>query len=422
VESAAPAGTDTLEYRIEGGGAPGLRLWPQEGVSSDGRFEPVRRDQVVSLATDSAGAVSYRVEGLADGALSLAVRILPAGDRLELVYEVSNRGSRASFVTIAPCLQLPYPLSKDLSGWARAKRVFVVTEQGPRWIADTEQSRGVARPGEPEPAASPWAQHFRAVGAGGPGDALPPGLALFGVARERVALDGIGAAVPDSDLLLFALADSKIGVTYGLLDCLHAGLGGRVGAGKTATFRARIVFSRRPLAELLSAEAPAAGRALVAEEAFIPPRARAELLESFEGDVPKGWSAPGGSLGPARSRSGFRAPTAGAAQLETVLAPAVALRSPEFVVAAAPAWPAWVSLDVSAAGLEPEPELALTLVGPDGERSVGGRTAHGKPRRFAIAVPDAWLGAPLSVRLELRRTTAPRRFFVDSFELHRLEE
>jgi hypothetical protein len=242
------------------------------------------------------------------------------------------------------------------------------------------------------------------------------------VARERVALDGIGAALPGAELLLLGLADSEIGVTYALRDCLHAGLGGRVGGGETATFRERIVLSRRPLEELLRAEAPGGGRALEAGEGFIPLRAKAEILESFEGGVPDGWSAPGGSLGPARQRSGFRAPTDGSAQLETMLAPAVALQSPEFVVAAAPAWRAWVSLDASAAGLEPEPELALVLVGPDGERSAAGRPAHGKPRRFAIAVPDAWLGAPLSVRLELRRTSAPRRFFVDSLTLHRLEE
>ena len=403
---------------IEGVAVPGLQLWPQEGVSIDGRFEPVRRAQVAGLTTDAAGAISYSVEGLGDGALSLAVRIVPAADRLELVYEVANHGPRARFVTIAPCLKLP-PLLGGLSGWARAKRVFVVTEDGPRWIADTEQSRGVARPDEPEPAESPWAQHFRALDAG---PTLPEGLALFGVARERVVFDGIGAVAPGSDLLLLALADSEIGVTYGLRDCLHAGLGGRVAAGKTATFRERIVFSQRPLEELLRAEAPAAVRALPAGEAFVPPRAQVEILESFEAGVPDGWSAPGGSLGPARPRKGFRAPTEGAAQLETVLAPAVALQSPEFVVAAAPAWPAWVSLDVSAAGLEPEPELALTLVGPDGERSARGRVAHGKPRRFAVAVPDAWLGAPLSVRLELLRTSAPRRFFVDGFALHRLEE
>jgi hypothetical protein len=371
--------------------------------------------------TDSAGVISYRVEGLADGALTLAVHIVPAVDELELVYQVTNHGPRASFVTIAPCLRLPAALLGSLSGWARAKRVFVVTEHGPRWIADMEQTRGVARAGEPEPAGSPWAQHFRALGARPPGAAPPEGLAL-GVARERVALDAIGASALDSDLLLLAIADSKVGVTYSLLDCLHAGLGGRVAAGETATFRERVVFSRRPLDELLRAEAPDAGRALVAGEAFVPPRARVEILESFERGIPDGWSAPGGNLAPARARTGFRAPTDGAAQLEVVLSPTVALRSPEFVIGAAPAWPAWLSLDVSAAGLEEEPELAMTLAGPDGERSVAGRPAHGKPRRFVIAVPDAWLGAPLAVRLELRGTSAPRRLFVDAFALHRLEE
>jgi hypothetical protein len=416
-------GSDTLQFEIEGGSAPGpLRLWPQEGVSIDGRFEPVRRAQVVGLETDREGVISYRVEGLTGGALALAVRIVPGVDQLELAYQVTNRGPSASFVTLAPCLQLPAALLGSLSGWARAKRVFVMTERGPRWIADTEQARGVARPGEPDPAGSPWAQHFRALGAGSAGAAPPEALALFGVARERVVLDAIGASAPGSDLLLLAIADSKVGVTYSLLDCLHAGLGGRVAAGETATFRERIVFSRRPLDELLRAEAPDAGRALVAGEAFLPPRARAKILESFEHGIPDGWSAPGGNLAPARARTGFRAPTDGAAQAEVVLSPTVALRSPEFVIAAAPAWPAWLSLDVAAGGLEEEPELAMTLVGPDGERSVGGRPAHGKPRRFVIAVPDAWLGAPLAVRLELRGTSVPRRFFVDAFALHRLEE
>lgn len=362
------------------------------------------------------------MEGLGDGTLGLAVRIVPGGDRLELVYQVTNHGSRASFVGVAPCLQLPAASFGGLSGWARAKRVFVLTEHGPRWISDTQQSRGVARPGEPEPAESPWAQHFRAAGAGAPGDARPEGLALFGVARERVAVDGIGASLPGSDLLLLALADSKLGVSYGTHGCLHAGVGGRVAARDTATYRERVVFSRRTLEELLRAEVPEAARALVAGEGFVPPRARAEILESFEHGVPDGWSAPGGNLAPARARAGFRAPTDGAAQLEVVLAPTVALRSPEFVVDAAPAWPAWVSLDASAAGLEPEPELVMTLVGPDGEQQVAGRPAHGKPRRFAIAVPDAWLGAPLEVRLELRGTSVPRRFFVDALTLHRIEE
>lgn len=379
----------------------------------------MRRAQVARLGTDGEGVISYRVEGLADGALGFAAQIVPAADRLELVYQVTNHGPRASLVTVAPCLQLPPALFGGLSGWARAKRVFVVTEHGPRWIADTEQSRGVARPGGPEPAESPWAQHLRPLGASA---APPEGLALFGVARERVAVDGIGASPLGSDLLLLALADSKVGVSYGLLDCLQAGVGGRVAARDTATFRERIVFSRRPLDELLRAEAPEAGRALVADEAFVPPRAREEMLESFERGIPEGWSAPGGNLAPARPRAGFRAPTDGAAQLEVVLAPTVALHSPEFVVAAAPAWPAWVSLDVQAAGLEAEPELALALVGPDGERRASGRPAHGKPRRFVAAVPDAWLGAPLAIRLELRDSSVPRRFFVDAFALHRLEE
>jgi hypothetical protein len=300
--------------------------------------------------------------------------------------------------------------------------VFVVTEGGPRWVADTEQSRGVARLGEPEPGESPWAQHFRARGAGPASAAPPEGPAWFGVARERVVIDGIGASLPGSDLLLLALADSRAGVTYGMLDCLQAGLGGRVAARETATLRERIVFSRLPLDALLRAEAPEAGGALAAEEGFVPPRARAEILESFERGIPDGWSAPGGNLGPARPRLGFRAPTDGVAQLEVVLGPTVALESPEFVISALPAWPSWVSLDVSTAGLEEEPELSLTLVGPDGERRATGRPAHGKPRRFVAAVPDAWLGAPLAIRLELRNSSVPRRFFVDAFALHRLEE
>jgi hypothetical protein len=430
VETAAPAGSDTLQYEVEGSGAPApIRLWPQEGVSIDGRFAPVRRDQVVGLGIDAGGAISYRVEGLADGAvepadgaLELAVRIRPAGERIELLYEVANRGPRARFVSIAPCLQLPAAFFGDLSGWAHAKRVFVVTEDGPRWIADTEQARGLARPGEPEPGDSPWAQHFRARGAAPPGAPPPEGLALFGVARERVVLDGIGASLPGSDLLLLALADSKLGVTYGLLDCLHAGLGGRVAAGASASFRQRIVFSRGSLEELLRAEAPEAGGALRAGRGFVPPRAAAEVLESFERGIPDGWSAPGGSLGPARPRLGFRAPPDGVAQLEVVLGPTVALQSPEFVIPASPAWPSWLSLDVSAAGLEQEPALSLVLVGPDGEQRATGRLAHGKPRRLVAAVPDAWLGAPLSIRLELHDSSVPRRFFVDAFALHRLEE
>jgi hypothetical protein len=421
-ETTEPAGYDGLQYEVLGTGAPGrILLWPQEGISIAGRFEAVRRSQIADLVTGADGAISYSLRGLASGSLAIDVRIAAAGERIELDYRVSNRGPSAAWVTIAPCLQLPAELFGGLQGWARSKRVFVVTAQGPRWIADTQQTRGFGRRDEPDPGRlSPWAQHFRALGSLR-GGVPPAGLAPFGIAGELVAFDWIGASQPRSDLVIVALADSHIGVTYGLLNCLHAGLGGRVPARESATFRSRILVSRRALDELLHGEAPGAGKILVADAAFVPPRARKKVLESFEGGVPAGWSARGGSLSPARPRLGARAPTDRDAQLETVLPPGVALESPELVISAFPARPSWLSVDVSAPGLGPHPELDVTLVGPDGERSASGPLAQGKPRRFVVAVPDAWLGAPLTLRLGLRDASAPTRLLVDALVLHSLE-
>ncbi len=421
VETSEPAGYDGLQFEVLGTGAPGrILLWPQEGISIAGRFEPVRRSQIADLVTKPDGAISYAVRGLASDSLALDVRIRAAGERIELDYRVSNAGPSALFVTLEPCLQLPVELFDGLPGWARSKRVFVVTAQGPRWIADAQQTRGVGRRGEPDPGrTSPWAQHFRASGSAR-GGVPPVGLARFGIADELALFDWIGAAQPRSDLVILALADSHIGVGYGLLNCLHAGLGGRVPARESVTFRSRILVSRRALDELLREEAPAAGETLVADAAFVPARARMKVLESFERGVPAGWSAPGGSLSPARPRLGARAPTDRDAQLEAVLPPSVALESPELVISAFPAQPSWLSVDVSAPGLGPHPELVFTLVGPDAERSASGPLARGKPRRFVVAVPDAWLGAPLTLRIGLRDASAPTRLLVDALVLHSL--
>lgn len=289
-ERAAGHGHPGLELEIARAGGPLLAFWPHEGIAVGDRFEVVRLESV-SARRREAGRIAWELRAPQAPEISLAVSVEPRGDAVQVRYRLRNAGAEPRDVSIAPCLQLP-PDFLGAAGWARAKRVFVVTEEGGlRWIADTHQTRGrPTRAGEPDPDASHWAQHFLPAGFRG---TPAPGLSLFGVADERAAADVIGAAASGADLYVVAAAEGHAGATFGLLGCLHAGLGTRLAPGEERALAYQIYVFAGGFDALLARVARdfAGGRAFARPPDFVPPDWRPRAVAATP--------APGASGGPA---------------------------------------------------------------------------------------------------------------------------
>ncbi|RIL07629.1 MAG: hypothetical protein DCC71_02560 [Proteobacteria bacterium] len=250
---------ETWELRVEWDGRR-FALWPHEGVAAD-RFERVPRDAVESIARGPDGALRWRLADLAARDLRIEVEARPEEHALELRYALHNDAEHARLVSIAPCFQLAPgitgpPRERDEpepggEGWSRAKHVLLPTaEHGWRWIADTEQRRGVrSGDADPDPDRAPWTQHFAAPGVSARELASNRGLALFGVASERAAAGFLAAASDDGVWVAVATEDS-LGVTYAFLDCLHVTPYASVPPRGEASLRVRIAFHRGDLASL----------------------------------------------------------------------------------------------------------------------------------------------------------------------------
>lgn len=399
-----------FEIRREGVLPDPLVFWPHEGIAVGERFEPLAAGAAIGFETRASGAASWSVAAPQAPAIQVRVAVEPLGDAVHVTYEIHNAGARAESVAIAPCLQLPDAFFGGIAGWPRAKRVFVVTaEEGVRWIADTRQTRGRrTRPEDPDPARAPWAQHFAADALRGA--RLAPGLDLFGVAREHAAVDAIGASAPGSDLVVLLAAEGHLGVTYGPLDCLHAGVSATLEPGSTRRLRARVHVFHGELDALLDrvARGFAAGQRFGVGPDFVPPRALARTLESFES---------GSSAG----APPWRAPSHGAALREAELTPdqprlETPLALPEICLEGAV-----LAVDVSAeAAGDPERVLEAELSLGDAPASPGRRFALsvGKPRRLLLPLAGPRAGGPVALSLELVGLASPARVWLDAVELH----
>jgi hypothetical protein len=399
-----------FEIRREGVLPERLVFWPHEGIAVGERFEPLSAAAASGLEVRASGAASWSVAAPQAPGVSVRVALEPLGDAVHVTYEIHNAGDRPQAVAIAPCLQLPDALFGGLAGWARAKRVFVVTDdEGVRWISDTRQVRGRrVRAEDPDPALAPWAQHF--VGAALRAAPPAPGLALFGVAREHVAVDAIGASAPGSDLVVLLAAEGSLGATYSLLDCLHAGVGTTVEPGATRRLRARIHIFHGELGALLErvGRGFAEGQRFRVGPDFVHPRALGRMVESFES---------GGAAGEAP----WRAPTDGAALREAELTPeqprlATPLSLPEVCLEGAV-----LGVDVSAeAAGQPERalEVELALGGAPGSPRRRFELSAGKPRRLLLPLAGPRPAGPVALSLELLELASPARVWLDAVELH----
>lgn len=383
-----------------------LVFWPHEGIAVGERFAPLAAGAAAGFETRASGAASWSFAAPQAPSIQVRVAVEPLGDAVHVTYEIHNAGARAESVAIAPCLQLPGAFFAGIAGWPRAKRVFVVTaEEGVRWISDTRQTRGRrTRAEDPDPARAPWTQHFAAA-------APPaPGLALFGVAREHAAVDAIGASAPGSDLVVLLAAEGHLGVTYGPLDCLHAGVGATVEPGSTRRLRARVHVFHGELDALLErvARGFASGQRFRVGPDFVPPRALARTLESFERE---------GSAG----APPWRVPSHGAALREAELTPdqprlETPLALPEICLEGAV-----LAVDVSAeAGDDPERVLEAELSLGDAPASPRRRfeLSVGKPRRLLLPLAGPRARGPVALSFELADLASPARVWLDAVELH----
>jgi len=384
-------------------------LWPHEFVSSDARGRFVESGDVVERR-ESAGASSWGVAARELPEVALGVRLEPHGDELRIRYALENLASEPRFVAIAPCLQLPRGWL-GAAGWPRAKRVFVVGLDGLRWIADTAQRRGRAmRGGDPDPSRSPWSQHFLARSPAG--TLLDSPLALFGIAAAPVAASWIGASAPGGQLHVLAASSADSGATYSLLDCLHAGVGARLGPHERRHLELRLYFHAGGLAPLVARAARELGERRPAPAPdFVPPDALERRLASFEAGA-EGWSA--GESG--ADASPWFAPTHGARRLRATLAPGVPLSSPWLEARGEPGRAAWLALDVAsptAAGAR----LALELESRSGP-TLASRVAlaEGKWRRVVMPLPEGAHG-PLRLRVRADDAREPFELAVDDVTL-----
>jgi hypothetical protein len=382
----SPSGYDRFELELVWAGSPQHRfvLWPHEGVSLDGAFAFVRRAQVEALAADPRGGLRWRVA--TDGAaVTLSARAEAEGDALVLRYELANITDSPRFVSIAPCLQLPRSFRGADAGWARSKRVLAPTQPGGwRWISDLAQTRGErAAPSDPDPDASPWAQHLRpAALEPDPARDAPGGLRLFGIAAERAASDVIVAFDPASGSFVAAAASgSHGGVTFSLLDCLHAGIAAELAPRESRTLELHLLLHRGSFESLLGrmrAWAPVPD----VDPGLVPPGAREVSLETRASAAADSWRS------------------------ELLLPPDVS-------------GPAWLTLD---AELAPDAgsgaSLELAVLGPDGARlaHLTATPSRGKPRRLVAPLHVA--GRALQVELRVAGAATSPRLQVTGVSLH----
>ncbi|HVP29263.1 MAG TPA: hypothetical protein VMW35_08880 [Myxococcota bacterium] len=253
-ETDVPRWYEGLQFRIEDAGS-GLDyvFWPHEGVAVRS-FQLVTRANVRNMVKTE-DAFSWTVERLDAPEVTIGVRMAPTSDGVDVTYELRNGSDEPRVVMVGPCFQLPDAFLDGVDGAARADHVFVPTaERGWRRISETHRTPGVADPSarlQPRP----WTQHYASVRALGP-EAVPHGgnvgLDLFGVAEEHVTAGVIVAVRPDGRSAIAVATDHEAGVTYALLDCLHAVIQAEVPAHGTTVVGYRVRFHEGSFSDLLA--------------------------------------------------------------------------------------------------------------------------------------------------------------------------
>jgi hypothetical protein len=396
------------------GSEPELRFvfWPHELVSSDERGRFVSRDDVLELQRNG-DVTSWRLAPQRLPELELSVRLERSDGVLRIRYAVENLLDETRFVAIAPCLQLPAEFGRA-GGWARAKRVFVRSLGGLRWVSDTVQRRGRRLlPTDPDPARSPWSQHFLPRGVPPDPPLLASPLALFGIAAEPVASSWIGASAPGGARHVLAASNAEAGPTFSLLDCLHAGLAVRLGPHQRRQLELRIYFHSGALEPLLARAARELGAERPSlDDDFVAPDAAARELASFESGS-EGWR-PGSSE---EDGDAWFAPTHGRYRLRATLAPGEALVSPWLDARREAGREAWLTLDVGAPEAPTATPLQLALESEAGEvaaRSVA--LSEGKWRRVSIRIPPS-AAERLRLRLHADGARTPVALGIDAVSL-----
>ena len=433
IETSTPQWYGGLQFRVEADDAPGRHFlfWPQEGIAVE-EFEFIERSQIHNLRTRTSGAISYEVRGLRTPDVSVAVDITPGSNVLDLQYGIRNGSDEIRFVSIAPCFQLPAEFFGRQHGWMRAKRVFVATaENGLRWISDTAQIRGIrSREGDPDPARSPWSQHFFATRNHDHEDFAHDsnsGLNLFGVADEHVSAGFICAFHPRSDTFIAAVTDSETGVTYSLLNCLHANIGRQLQPHETVRAQYRVFFHRGSLSDLTArilAEFPDV-RLPDPDLGFVSPASTERILESFESETLE-WTVARGDLVIVRADDPYFSSTDGDSRLEARIEPGSFLSSGALTVPAVGSQGAQVSLDIGAPGTAEQMErVTIEVVVIEDAREVSqvtARLARGKFRRVIIPLPGPRAASVL--RLEIRPLNIRRsiRLALDAVAIHQPPE
>lgn len=258
-ESDAPHWYQGLQFRVETPDGGGHLFWPHEVVAIETtRF--VTRDQLQGPVRTEDG-FAWTVGGLEVPELAIEVRLAPAPDGFAVRYRLRNGSDRPHRVTVGPCFQLPEAFFAGVAEADRARYVAVPTaERGWQRIAATRRTPGVADAAS-RVAPRPWTQHYLSIRGhhhpSAPHDANP-GLNLFGVARDHVRAGAIVALHPKRAKAVAVATDSEAGVTFALLNCLHAVIQADVPARGVATVEYRVLFHEGDLPEL----AARLGRAL----------------------------------------------------------------------------------------------------------------------------------------------------------------
>lgn len=253
-ESDAPRGYDGLEFRVEAPGGGGAHLfWPHEVVGIETtRF--VRRAQVEGPVR-AAGGFAWTVRRLEAPELTIEVRLAPAPDGFAVRYRLANGSDQPRRAMVGPCLQLPEAFFAGVADADRARYVAVPTaERGWQRIAATRRTPGVADP-ERRIAPRAWTQHYHSVRGHDhlfmPHDA-DAGLNLFGVAHEHVGAGAIVAFHPNSRKAVAVATDHEAGVTFALLNCLHAVIQADVPARGAASVEYRVLFHEGAFPDLVA--------------------------------------------------------------------------------------------------------------------------------------------------------------------------
>lgn len=249
-----PRWYEGLQFRVEDSrSGDAFLFWPHEGVTIDS-FRFVTRANVEALVHED-GGFAWQVARLEVPDVTIAVRLARVPDGLAVTYELRNGSSRPCPVMVGPCLQLPERFSAGVREADRADFVAVPTaERGWQRISATHRTPGVRDPSQ-RAVPRPWTQHYFSLRghdhAATPHDANP-GLNLFGVAEEHVTAGVIVALQPGGRRAVAVATDHEAGVTFALLDCLHAVIQAEVPAHGATRVAYRVLFHEGTFAELLA--------------------------------------------------------------------------------------------------------------------------------------------------------------------------